>query len=500
MLHLAKRVLAGEMIWSLSGNLAVQLANFAIFLWLARLLGPAPYGIVGLAAVALASAWSVLVEGGAEFLTRAPVISQGHANAAFWLQLVLALPIVTAMAAGLSQLALSMGEPELARVVPWLSAVPVLYALAATPRALMQRALRFKALAVCSLTSALLGGAVGIGAALRHEGAMSLAWMMLTQSGAFAALLWLTAGWRPTLAFGRGEVRAILTFGGHMVAASLATLAELQGSRLLIGLSTGPAGLGLFTMGWRIVEVISTLLLMPVTQVAAPALAALQHDHAAFARRLTGFMRLTLILALPAYAGLIVTAPIMIRPLFGPQWDDAVLPLQILGLLGIGWAASFPLNAGLVSMGLMAHRTRVALLGLVVVAVGSVTAAWLNLGVAALAAVFVIRQMVVIPAFGLPLARCGLLQIPALAGDVARILLSTALMICSVLMVKHWAPYQGVTAVFLAVAVGAATYGGAILVLARGTAHDAFRMLLPLRQGAAAEPQPAAQRSVEAVA
>jgi PST family polysaccharide transporter len=496
----AKRVLAGEIFWSLSGNLAVQVVNFAIFLWLARLLGPEPYGIVGFAAVALAVAWSILVEGGAEFLTRAPSLSRGHANAAFWLQLGLSLPVVAMMVIGLGALAHRAGEPELGQVVSWLAVVPFCYALAATHRALMQRALRFRALAVCSFASALAGGTVGIAAALQGKGAMSLAWMMLTQSGSFAGFLWLIAGFRPTFHFHRGELRDVLGFGGHMVTAGLLSLAELQGSRLLIGLSAGPIGLGLFTMGWRIVEVISTLVLMPVTQVAAPTLAALQHDRAAFAQRLGGFMRLALILALPAYAGLLVMAPIMIRPLFGPQWDDALVPLQILCILGVGWAVSYPLNAALMSMGLMAHRTRVSLLGLAVTAVGVGTTAWLNLGVDAIAAVFVMRQIVVVPAFCLPLVRRRLLRIGALASDVGRLLLSTVLMMSFVLAANHWLPGEGMAAVLLGIAIGATTYAAAILVLARETAHDASRMLLPVQSRTAAELQRAAPASAQAVA
>lgn len=491
MIHsFVKRILAGELIWSLAGNFFVQALNFVTFLFLARILGPGPYGIFGLAAVALAFAWSVLVDGGSEYLVRAPSITHGHANASFWPQLGLALVLGVTMAIGLRHLALAAGEAELARLVSWLSAVPVLYALTGTQRALLQRALRFRVLAGCSFASALLGGGVGIAAALHGAGAMSLALMMLGQSGSLAVLLWGFAGWSPTLAFHRGELRDVLTFGAHMTSAQLASLAELQGSRLVIGVTAGPVGLGLFTMGWRVVEVISTLLLTPVTQVAAPALAALQHDRAAFARRLAGFMRLTMVLALPAYAGLAVTAPIMVPALFGPQWNEAIVPLQILCLLGVGWAASFPLNAALVSTGLMAERTRVSLLGLGVVVLGSGTAAILGLGVPAMAAVMVIRQAIVLPAFALPLARRGYLETRALAGDVARIALSTGLMLTAVLTVSHEVPLSGQPAVVLAVATGAASYAAAILLLARAAALDALRMLLPVRPLAAAGHRP----------
>jgi O-antigen/teichoic acid export membrane protein len=243
-----RRILAGELIWSITGNLAVQTVNLAAFLVLARLLGPAPYGILGLAAVALAFSWTVLVEGCAEFLVRAPSISPGHANAAFWIQLGLSLVLGAAMAAGLHHLALATGEAELVRVVPWLSVIPVLYALAGTHRALLQRALRFRLLAGCSLASAALGSAVGVTAALRGNGALSLALMMLCQCGSLAGLLWCLAGWRPGFSFRRTELGQVLSFGGHLLTASLAGLAELQGNRLLIGLSAGPVGLGLFTM------------------------------------------------------------------------------------------------------------------------------------------------------------------------------------------------------------------------------------------------------------
>lgn len=498
-----RRIFAGELIWSLAGNFSVQALNLIAFLSLARILGPEPYGIVGLAAVALSFAWSILVEGSAEFLVRARTVSKGHINATFWLQVALALVLSSGMAIGVSRLAAATSEPELARVLPVLCGVPLLYALASAQRALLQRALRFRLLAVCSLVSALVSGVVGIIAALEGAGAMSLASMMLVQWAILAVLLWRFSDWRPSLAFSITELRDVAAFGGHMVVANLAGLAELQGVRLLVGLMAGPTGLGLLTMGWRIVEVISMLVLGPVIQVAVPTLAALQHDRPAFRRKLTGFLRLTVFLSLPAYTGLMLVAPVMVPLLFGAQWAEAVLPLRVLCLLGIGWAVSFPLDAAIISTGQVAWRTRLSICGLGVVLGGSVIAVALGQGLATVTLVsmaLVLRQAVVIPLYVAALSRRGLLALHGLVEDLLRIAASAGLMLAVVLAAERLVALPEPLALPVAIGLGAAVYVAGVLALARDAARDAMRMLLPFRT-APGRPEPRiAPAKAEAIA
>src|SRR4029450_5060465 len=129
----------------------------------------------------------------------------------------------------------------------------------------------------------------------------------------------------------------------------------------------------------------------------------------------------------------------MVPALFGEQWQEAGLPLQILCLLGLCWAVTFPLDAGgvgsgdvggrgrVVSSGHVAVRARISLLGLGVVALGSGASVFMGLGIDAIALVVVVRQALVIPAFGLVLARGGHLDIRPLGADLLRIALSTGL-------------------------------------------------------------------------
>jgi O-antigen/teichoic acid export membrane protein len=412
-----KRRFGNNVIWSAAGHWSRETINFGVFLALARLPGPKSYGLMGMAAIAAAIANAFLMDGIALFIVRAREIEAAHLNAIFWIQVILAVLLGCAIAAVGPLFSTFYVEPDLALLMSVMAALPLLVALSSVPSALLQRAMNFRPLTVRSIVAAIVGGIVGIGLAVAGFGVWSLAFMAIAQWFAQCACLWRATEWRPGLHFRRRHMKDVVSFGMNAVAVNLLFVLNLQFPRFLIAGSLGAVSLGYFTMAWRILEVVSLLTLLPVSQVMIPTLAKLQSDTALLKAGLSSTVYLPLAISLPCFVGLLVVTPILVPVLFGSSWNGAVVVIQLFSLSGLLWAVWSAFDAVLVAGGMMAWRTRLAVVSAAILASSlTVTYQW---GLAAIAATMVTRDLFLCVACAIVLHRRGLLDWRGLARRIA---------------------------------------------------------------------------------
>jgi O-antigen/teichoic acid export membrane protein len=157
---LGDRVRAGVR-WSAGAQYAGMLVRLAVAIALARLLGPAEFGVMAMA-MAIVGVAALVQESG---LGAALVRHRGPVEPAAAAMLVLTGAGGTLLALGLWLAAPRAGDllaqPLLVPVLRAMAAACLLRAAAQTPRALLQRALRFRALALLELFGTVVYGAVG---------------------------------------------------------------------------------------------------------------------------------------------------------------------------------------------------------------------------------------------------------------------------------------------------------------------------------------------------
>jgi O-antigen/teichoic acid export membrane protein len=71
-------------VWATAGAWGREAAGFAVFLILARLLGPEAYGLVAMASVVIAVAQLLVADVIQEPLIQRQKLEPGHLDAAFW--------------------------------------------------------------------------------------------------------------------------------------------------------------------------------------------------------------------------------------------------------------------------------------------------------------------------------------------------------------------------------------------------------------------------------
>ncbi|HEX2092210.1 MAG TPA: lipopolysaccharide biosynthesis protein, partial [Longimicrobiaceae bacterium] len=322
--------------WRLVSSVVQGGLQFAVGVFLARLLPPADFGMVALAMVVIGFAGSI-----SDFGLEAAVIQRHdltgrHLRVAFTATTLLGLALTGVLAATSPFSAPLLRSPLLPDVLQALSVLFVVGALGGTARSLLRRQLRFRTLFWVGSCSYLVGyaGVVTV-LALLGFGVWSLVWGSLTQAvlDTFLVLAVVRPPVRPLLA--RKELRELLGFGAGVSLNTVVNYLARNGDNLVVGRWLGAAALGLYGRAYNLMTLPLNYLGVATHQVLFPAMSQIQGDRERLGRAYLISVQTAALLAAPIMAGMAVAAPHMVAVLYGDAWLGMTLPLQVLCVAGL---------------------------------------------------------------------------------------------------------------------------------------------------------------------
>lgn len=374
--NLTRATLAGLQ-WSYGETIVSTVLKLAMAAVLARLLTPAAFGLVAISDLSLRFVSYFARAGVVQAVIQAPQLTAPAIRAAWVASLALGVTFWAAVWAAAPLAAELFGAPEATPVIRWMGMSMLLFGLGATAQALLRRELRFRALALRSVVSYVIGYAgVGLVMALAGAGVWALVAASLTQTFLNAALAFVARPHdvRPTA--DRTAYRSILGFGSRV---SVISFFEFLGSELdtlAVSRFAGTGAVGLYNRAYLIALLPAYNLSTSLSKVLFPAMSSVQHDLPRFRSAYLSAVQVASGVIVPIAAGMAVAAPEIIHVLLGDQWLDAIpiLPF-IAGLAAVSMVNHFAGVAtearGLLrpKLGLVTARV-VALAGLLALAAG----------------------------------------------------------------------------------------------------------------------------------
>lgn len=223
-------------------------------------------------------------------------------------------------------------------------------------RAVLERALSFRVVALVEGVAGLLFVALGVLGGPRW-GAEALVVALVARHVVEAALLWALGGlpWREVARWVPWrewrEHAAHVRFGLAMAAQTIVGTVARTGDALLVALLVAPPALALFGQAQAFLTLPLGRLLAFVARAAFPTFALVQDDRERTLRGLARLQRLSSLAVFPMLFGAAAVAPRLMALVLGPQYapylGEAVLALR---LLAIPWAAySFAYTLGWVA-------------------------------------------------------------------------------------------------------------------------------------------------------
>lgn len=377
------------------GSWGEQAMRLLVFLVLARLLDPEAFGLVALAGVFIALITTLVDQGFKTAVIQRADLEDLHLDTAFWTNLGLSFVLTGVFVAAAEPVAALLDEAELASVLRWLSLSLVPSALSGIQAGLLQRELEFKALAIRRWVGFAAGGAAGVGAAFAGAGVWSLVIQQIVIAIVGTVVLWQASEWRPRFHFSRTHLNDLFSFGIYVVGTDLVNFVNRRADDLLVGAFLGSTALGYYTVGYRVLTTMTSLITSVVSQVSLPVFSKLQTDLDRLRSAFYTAVYYTSLISFPAFFGIAMLAPEITVAVFGEQWAPSAPVMRVLAFIGILHSVAYYNSSAILAMGKSSWRMGINVANAVGNLIAfSIAVQW---GIVAVAAAYVLRAYILFP-------------------------------------------------------------------------------------------------------
>ena len=328
----AQKVKTG-VIWRSGSQLIGQLIAWTSTFLVIRMLEPADYGLVAMTGVVLTFLTLFNGWGFASSLVRDEHTDKVKIGQAFAMLILMNGALAALQLAGAPLAAAYFHQPMVADLLR----VQALFFLAnpftALGHALLVRRLEFKrqsridliAAGISALTAiACAYGGLGVWTLVAAPGAL---WFSRAVGYIHAARIWEI---RPRFRFdGAGTM---LRYGTAMVAVQACWFAQSQADIFIAGRLLDPHRLGIYTTGLFLTQILAAKFVPPLNEVAFAAYSRIQDQHDTIRGAFLKSVRLIMLVVLPFYFGLAVTAEPFVLAVLGPKWAEAVPLVPVLAM------------------------------------------------------------------------------------------------------------------------------------------------------------------------
>lgn len=333
-MNLKEKAIKG-VLWTGLSKFSVQGLQLVVMLILARLLMPDDFGVIGIATIVTAAIAMVNERGLTAALIQRENIEERHLSSWFWASLAFGVLLFILCASVSGWIAVFFEKPIVRDVVILMSVGFIIGAFGIIQKALLNRELNFKKLAVIEIWGVVTSGIFSISLAFSGFGVWSLVWGSLINHFTVVVLLWIGSTWKPKWLFDLRSFRELLGFSANVMGTNIALYANSNVDYLIVGKFLGTTPLGFYTLAFNLVTYPVYKLSAIVTKVAFPAFSAVQDNLSKFRFGYLKSLEYISSVTFPILSGLMLLAPEFIHLLLGEKWSPIITPLRILCPMGL---------------------------------------------------------------------------------------------------------------------------------------------------------------------
>lgn len=317
-------------VWSSIERFSTQGVQFLIMIIMARLLTPKDYGLIGMLAIFLAVAQSLIDSGFSQALIRKQDRTDVDNSTVFYFNIVVSSALYLILFIAAPFVADFYNQPELTSVMRVVCLGVILNSLAVVQRALLTVRIDFKTQAKASLSAAVISGCIGIVLAYCGFGVWSLVVQQLLNLSVNTLLLWIFSKWRPIAVFSWKSFHELFAFGSKLLASGLLDTLYRNIYPIVIGKLFSASSLGHYTRAHQFSEFPSSNVTGIIQRVTYPILCGIQDETERLETVYRKFLKLSAFIIFPLMIGLSAVARPFIDIVLGAQWGFCGQLLQII--------------------------------------------------------------------------------------------------------------------------------------------------------------------------
>jgi O-antigen/teichoic acid export membrane protein len=339
---------------------ASSLIRVASMMILARLLDPQDFGLIGMATAFTGVLFLFRDFGLSTATIQRDTVSDEQTSTLFWINFLIGAVLTLATVLCAPLVASFYHEPRLLWVTRLVATGFLVNGAGVQHSALLQREMRFTALAVIDVISLILSSAIAIGAALAGYGYWALVAMTVSLPLAGTVGLWFATSWVPGMPRRQIGIGKIMRFGSTVTVTSLVLYVAFNLDKVLLGRFWGSQAIGIYGRAFQLIRIPTDNLNSTVGEVAFSALSRVQGDPGRLRAYFLRGYSLVLALTLPLTVACGLFADDIVAVLLGPKWKGAAQIFRLLAPTILVFAITNPLGWLLTSLGMVGRGLKIA--------------------------------------------------------------------------------------------------------------------------------------------
>ena len=318
--------------WMMLFKLVERSLGLVSTIVLARLLLPADFGLVAMATAVIALLELLSAFNFDMALIQNQSADRSHYDTAWTLNALFGLAVTVALLLMALPLSAFFGDPRLVALLLVLAPGPLIRGLENVGTVAFRKELNFDQEFKFLILKRLATFTITIGLAFYLRSYWALAGGIIIGQVYGVALSYLVHAYRPRLSLAARH--ELFDFSKWILLNNLISFAYLRAADFVIGRQVGAGALGLYSVANQISNMPTTELIAPINRAIYPGYAKISNDLSALRAGFVKTIAVIAMIALPAAAGIVAVAEIMVNTVLGPTWMDAVPLMQILALSG----------------------------------------------------------------------------------------------------------------------------------------------------------------------
>ena len=323
--------LLGNFFWKFAERISAQVISMVISIVLARLLGPADYGVVAIVMIFITFANVFVSDGFGKALIQKKdsnaldFYSVLYFNFAFAVVLYLILFFTAPLIADFY----GSGYEILVSIIRVLALRLPLTAINSVQQAYVAKKMIFRKFFIATIFGTILSGIVGICMAYRGFGAWSLVAQYLIGTLVSTVTLGVVLQKKPQLIFSLDVIKKMLPFGMRVLGVGLLITGYQEIRALIVGKVYSSSDLAYYDKGRQFPNLIVNNINTSIGAVLFPKMSNEQNDIFKIKATMRNSIRFSAYILSPTMLGLAAVAPPFIRLILTDKWLPAVSLLQM---------------------------------------------------------------------------------------------------------------------------------------------------------------------------
>jgi O-antigen/teichoic acid export membrane protein len=307
-----------------------QLLNLVIGIFLARMLLPGDYGIVGVLTIFTAIAGCLQASGFTQGLINLKQPTANDYNSVFWFNTTVSLVLYAILFCCAPLIAWFFHQPVLVGVSRFVFLSFVISSFGIAQNAYMVINMMQREIAISSVLALVVSGSVGLLLAFLDKAYWSLAWQQVVYITVLNAGRYYYADWRPSLHIDMGPVKRMFRFSVKILFTNIINTLSQHLLTFIFGHLFHINTVGNYSQANKWNTMASSTISNTLGQVAQTVLVSVEDERERELRIFRKMLRLTAFLSFPALFGLSLVSREFILCLLKDKWADAIPLLQIL--------------------------------------------------------------------------------------------------------------------------------------------------------------------------